>query len=68
MYAIRSYYEPILSVLGAGTVMVRQLGGEERKVEISGRVPGMARSDYRAITEEVQRFAEALGADSYNFV
>ncbi len=31
-------------------------------LEISGRVPGMARSDYRAITAEVQRFAEALGA------
>jgi hypothetical protein len=32
-------------------------------LEISGRVPGMARSDYRAITGEVQRFAEALGAN-----
>jgi hypothetical protein len=32
------------------------------RLEISGRVPGMARSDYRAITVEVQRFAEALGA------
>jgi hypothetical protein len=31
-------------------------------LEISGRVPGMARSDYRAITAEVQRFSDALGA------
>jgi len=32
------------------------------RLELSGRVPAMARSDYRAITAEVQRFAEALGA------
>jgi hypothetical protein len=32
-------------------------------LEISGRVPTMARSDYRAITAEVQRFAEALGGN-----
>jgi hypothetical protein len=32
-------------------------------LEISGRVPAMRRSDYRAITAEVQRFADALGAD-----
>jgi len=32
-------------------------------LEISGRVPEMARSDYRAITSEVQRFADALGAN-----
>jgi hypothetical protein len=32
-------------------------------LEITGRVPGMQRSDYRAITAEVQRFADALGAD-----
>ena len=33
-------------------------------IEIAGRVPAMQRSDYRAITAEVQRFAEALAADS----
>jgi len=32
-------------------------------LEISGRVPAMKRSDYRAITAEVQRFADALRAD-----
>jgi len=35
---------------------------QAERLEISGRVPEMARSDYRAITAEVQRFAEALGA------
>lgn len=35
----------------------------EEVLEISGRVPTMRRSDYRAITAEVQRFADALGAD-----
>ena len=32
------------------------------QLEVSGRVPGMARSDYRAITAEVRRFADSLGA------
>ena len=32
-------------------------------LEISGHVPGIRRSDYRAITAEVQRLAGALGAD-----
>jgi hypothetical protein len=32
-------------------------------LEVSGRVNAIKRSDYRAITEEVQRFAEALRAD-----
>jgi hypothetical protein len=32
-------------------------------LEISGRVGAMRRSDYRAITAEVQRFADALRAD-----
>jgi hypothetical protein len=32
-------------------------------LEISGRVGAMRRSDYRAITGEVQRFADALRAD-----
>ncbi|HEX5093499.1 MAG TPA: hypothetical protein VFV84_12505 [Burkholderiales bacterium] len=36
-------------------------GSQVERLEVSGRVPGMARSDYRAITGEVQRFAEALG-------
>jgi hypothetical protein len=35
----------------------------EEVLAISGRVPAMRRSDYRAITAEVQRFADALGAD-----
>jgi hypothetical protein len=33
------------------------------ELEISGRVGAMRRSDYRAITGEVQRFADALRAD-----
>ena len=32
-------------------------------LEISGRVGAMRRSDYRAITAEVQRFADALRTD-----
>jgi hypothetical protein len=40
-------------------------GGENEQVlEISGRVASMRRSDYRAITAEVQRFADALRADA----
>jgi hypothetical protein len=38
-------------------------GAESEVLEISGRVPAMKRSDYRAITAEVQRFADALRAD-----
>ena len=32
-------------------------------LEVSGRVNAIKRSDYRAITEEVQRFERALGAE-----
>ncbi len=40
-------------------------GGETTQVlEISGRVGAMRRSEYRAITAEVQRFADALRTDS----
>jgi len=51
---------------GAGAAATPKPGpaAQAELLEISGRVPGMARSDYRAITEEVQRFAEALGADA----
>jgi hypothetical protein len=44
--------------------------GETAQVlEISGRVAGMRRSDYRAITAEVQRFAGALrAAGAYRLV
>jgi hypothetical protein len=39
-------------------------GGEIAQVlELSGRVGAMRRSDYRAITAEVQRFASALRVD-----
>lgn len=39
-------------------------GSEVAQVlEISGRVSGMRRSEYRAITAEVQRFADALRTD-----
>lgn len=37
--------------------------GPTELLEISGRVGTMRRSDYRAITAEVQRFADALRAD-----
>jgi len=45
-------------------------GGElSQIVEISGRVQATQRSDYRAITEQVQRFAAALSTDrSYQVV
>jgi hypothetical protein len=33
-------------------------------LEVSGRVTVIKRSDYRAITEEVQRFERALAAES----
>lgn len=48
---------------GAAATPKPAAAAQAELLEISGRVPGMARSDYRAITEEVQRFAEALGAD-----
>ncbi len=47
-------HEPILSVLGAGTVMVRQLGGEERKVEISGGFISFDHDTVTIVTEPVQ--------------
>jgi hypothetical protein len=37
-------------------------------MEISGRVGTMRRSDYRALTAEVQRFADALRADPTHVV
>lgn len=47
-------HEPILSVLGAGTVMVRQLGGEERKVEISGGFISFDHDTVTIVAEPVQ--------------
>lgn len=38
-------------------------GGLAQLVEVTGRVQATQRSDYRAITEQVQRFAAALSAD-----
>ena len=34
-------------------------------VEVSGRVNATQKSDYRGITAQVQRFAEALGSSGY---
>lgn len=38
-------------------------GDTLQMLEVSGRVNAIKRSDYRAITEEVQRFERALGAE-----
>jgi hypothetical protein len=38
--------------------------GVAQMLELSGRVGAMRRSDYRAITAEVQRFANALRVDA----
>jgi hypothetical protein len=38
-------------------------GAQAEVLEIQGRVTAMRRSEYRAITAEVQRFADALRAD-----
>lgn len=40
-------HEPILSVLGAGTVKVKQAGGEDRLLEISG---GFISFDHDVVT------------------
>ena len=47
----------------AGTVPGVAAGELAQVLELSGRVGAMRRSDYRAITAEVQRFASALRVD-----
>jgi len=46
-----------------GAAPVAAAGQLAQVLELSGRVGAMRRSDYRAITAEVQRFANALRAD-----
>ncbi len=46
-----------------GAAPVAAAGEIAQVLELSGRVGAMRRSDYRAITAEVQRFANALRAD-----
>jgi len=49
---------------GARSAPAALAGGELAQVlELSGRVGTMRRSEYRAITAEVQRFVDALRAD-----
>jgi hypothetical protein len=47
----------------AGAVPAVAAGEVAQVLELSGRVGAMRRSDYRAITAEVQRFASALRTD-----
>ncbi len=47
----------------AGTAPAVAAGEVAQVLELSGRVGAMRRSDYRAITAELQRFASALRAD-----
>ena len=47
----------------AGAAPAASAGEVAQVLELSGRVGAMRRSDYRAITAEVQRFAGALRAD-----
>ncbi len=47
----------------AGAAPAAAAGELAQVLELSGRVGAMRRSDYRAITAEVQRFANALRAD-----
>jgi hypothetical protein len=47
----------------AGAAPALAAGEVAQVLELSGRVGAMRRSDYRAITAEVQRFASALRAD-----
>ena len=51
--------KPVAST-GAGSAAPSDL---LQMMEVSGRVNAIKRSDYRAITEEVQRFERALGAE-----
>jgi hypothetical protein len=48
---------------GAPAATAAAAGQLAQVLELSGRVGAMRRSDYRAITAEVQRFANALRAD-----
>jgi hypothetical protein len=43
-------------------------GAEAVQIELSGRVHAMHRDDYRGITAQVQRFAQALGSSGYQVV
>jgi hypothetical protein len=47
----------------AGAASAAAAGEVTQVLELSGRVGAMRRSDYRAITAEVQRFASALRTD-----
>jgi hypothetical protein len=48
---------------GTSTTSGAATSGIAQMIELSGRVGAMRRSDYRAITAEVQRFASALRVD-----
>lgn len=47
----------------AGSAKPSAAGAPAELLEINGRVNAAQRSDYRDITEKVERFAEALGSD-----
>ncbi len=60
---------PAAPPVGAGAATAGSVAAAEQILDVSGRVQATQRSDYRAITEQVQRFAAALTADqSYRIV
>ncbi|MGH8706062.1 MAG: hypothetical protein ACREUO_11690 [Burkholderiales bacterium] len=60
---------PPAPAAGAAAPTAGSVAAIEQILDISGRVQATQRSDYRAITEQVQRFAAALTADpSYRIV
>jgi hypothetical protein len=59
----RSARAPATGAAPAGPVAADAARAPNEILEISGRVGTARRSDYRAITAEVQRFADALRAD-----
>jgi hypothetical protein len=61
--AARSARAPAARAAAAGEAAAAAARAPNEILEISGRVGTMRRSDYRAITAEVQRFADALRAD-----
>ena len=56
------------SVSRAGARDAKSAVAAAETIELAGRVNATRRSDYRGITAQVQRFAEALGGSGYELV
>jgi hypothetical protein len=60
--------QPSAPAPAAGAAKPAAQGDESVRLEVSGRVNATQRDDYRGITAQVQRFAQALGSSGFEVV